>query len=116
MNKSFILLIFFIIPILSLLIVFPNISRTSNSQQMNQIYYDLEYAKNLCTELCSRYSSYNLTGACISDKDTITGKYWIYPNISCYVGPGDNPCIDKGIIEIKLFENCSIEKLSFINQ
>jgi len=116
MNRSFALLILFAIPILSLLIVFPSINRTSNDQKINQIYNNIEYAKNLCTALCSKYSSYNLTGACISDSDTITGKYWIYQNISCYVGPDGNPCIDKGIVEVKLFENCSIEKVSFINQ
>jgi len=116
MNKSFILLIIFTIPLLSLLIVFPNTNKTTNDQQMDKIYRDIEYAKNLCTALCLEYSTYNLTGACLSDMDTITGKYWVYPNISCYVGPIENPCVDKGIIEIRLFENCSIEKVSFINQ
>jgi len=115
MNKLLILLIL-LIPTISLLIVFPNINRNTQNKEINAIYYNIEYAKYLCIELCSRYSMYNLTGACISDRDTITGKNWVYPNISCYVGPEENPCIDKGIIEIKLFENCSIEKISFVNK
>jgi len=115
MKKLFILLLL-LIPTISLLIIFPNINRSPQNREINAIYYDIDYAKNLCIELCSRYSMYNLTDTCISDRDTITGKYWIYPNISCYVGPGENPCMDKGIVEIKLFENCSIDKISFVNK
>jgi len=115
MNKLLILLLL-LIPTISLLIIFPNINRNPQNREIDTIYYEIDYAKNLCIELCSRYSMYNLTGACISDRDTITGKYWTYSNISCYVGPGENPCMDKGTVEIKLFENCSIDKISFVNK
>jgi len=118
MKRLFILLIL-IISILSLLIVFPNIVNTSNTaknEEINAIYQDIGYAENLCTALCTKYSEYNLTGACISDEDTITGQYWIYPNISCYVKSEENPCVNKGIVEIELFENCSVEKVSFVNE
>jgi len=115
MKKLFIFLLL-IIPTLSLLIIFPNIINTPKNEETNTIYYDIEYAENLCTALCTKYSNYNLTGACISDKDTITGKYWIYSNISCYVDYEENPCIDKGLVEIELFENCSIKKVSFVNK
>jgi len=111
MNKLLIFLIL-LVPTISLLIIFPNLNRNTENRGIEAIYNDIGYAKNLCMELCLRYSTYNLTGACISDSDTITGKYWVYPNISCYVGPVENPCINKGILEIRLYENCSIEKIT----
>ncbi len=115
-NKLLIILILSI-SIFSLLLVFPNLNRESTNKkiQENVLSY-VDYAKNLCIALCMRVNNtYNISGSCLSDKDTITGKYWIYPNISCYVESPTNPCYNKGIVEIELYTNCSVKKISFTN-
>ncbi|RIB35275.1 MAG: hypothetical protein BXU00_01955 [Candidatus Nanoclepta minutus] len=116
--KRLIILLVLILSIVSLLIFFPVINReNTNENFQKEVFSYVEYAKNLCNALClSLNNTYDLTGSCLSDRDTITGKYWTYPNISCYVESNLNPCIDKGIVEIELFNNCSIKKVSIVNE
>ncbi|MEM1895705.1 MAG: hypothetical protein QXR54_00760 [Nanopusillaceae archaeon] len=106
MNKSLAFLIL-VLAIFSLLIIFPRFYEKEEHYKID--FREINYAKNLCIALCEYVkNNFNFTieNVCLSDKDTITGVYWVYRDFSCFVNGENNPCIEKGKIEIILNTNC----------
>ncbi|MEM5821367.1 MAG: hypothetical protein QXP34_03550 [Candidatus Aenigmatarchaeota archaeon] len=95
--------------IFSLIIIFPRFYEKEENKIINS--REIIDARNLCIALCE-YVKSNITeeSVCLSDKDTITGVYWKYKDISCFVSEKDNPCIEKGKIEIILDLNCNYKE------
>lgn len=111
MNKNLILIIL-IFSILSLIIIFPRFYEEEKKEEVDlQI---LNYAKNLCIALCEHIKeNFTVESVCLSDKDTITGIYWNFEKISCFINGESNPCIERGDIEIILHTNCSVKDIKY---
>lgn len=84
-----------------------------SQSELYQIEQIAEYCQALCIYAKENLSISNLSYACLSSKETITGaNYWYYPNWGCSVDY--TPQCYYGINNyVILDENCSIEEIYY---